>query len=467
MSKNRSITRRLIWLIVLPVILLVIVGAGLAARMASQSVNDLYDQQMQANAGVLLSFILYESIEHEQEEDDDEDEPDEDEVEELLEITEAINAEHGLPVNFRLIIGEQTRFESRSVASFPACSTGFNIIMPAHEKLQNQWRCYRQEQTLLTSNITVTVEVFESLHQRNLAIRSLLAATFSPLILLPLLLAGVTYWAVSSAMRTLRNVSSDISNRSVDNLERLSLEQQPTELLPVATSVNQLLDGIERSLKREKQFTDDAAHELRTPLTSIKMLEQLLRRDNKDPALLPHLDGLRDGVDKSTKLIEQLLGFARLQTAKSLQLNPINLSGVLHTELGLLAPQLVSKQLEVSIEEDRYSRPVYANESAMALLIRNLLSNACKFSDSAGTIYIFLDDSFLIVEDDGPGIDEENRERVFDRFYRAPGTKDKPGSGLGLALAKWVADAHKFELYVQPPVRGTGASIILRYHSPE
>ncbi len=461
-ATNPSITRRLLWFIAPPLIVLTIVCAGLAAKMASQSVNDLHDQQMKTNAGVLLSFVLYESYEHEY--DDDDDDYEEDDSDELLEIAEAINSEHGLPVNFRLSVGERTQFVSSVVADFPKCAAGFSELELSRElQGSDDWHCYSQRQPLLAASTEVTVEIFESQTQRQQAIRSIVLATFSPLLLLPLLVAGLTYQAVSWAMRSLRKVSADISDRSVDNLTRLPLAQQPLELLPVAKSVNHLLDGIERSLKREKQFTDDAAHELRTPVTSIKMLEQLLRRENKDPLLTPYLNDLRDSVDHSGNLIDQLLGFARLQSAKSLPMHQIHLGELVHTELGLLAPQLTAKNLAVKFRDEKYNQPVTANETALALLVRNILSNACKFSATDGVVYVYLTNRSLVIEDDGPGIDSAHHERIFDRFYRAPDAKQKPGSGLGLALAKWVADTHNFELISRPPMYATGASIVLMF----
>lgn len=461
-AANPSITRRLLWFIMVPVVALIIACAAVAAATASRSVNALYDQQLKNNAGVLLSFVLYESYEYEYEDDYDDD----DEEDDLLEIAEAINREHGLPVNFRLSIGDKTLFVSSGVSDFPQCGEGFSRVdLSAEKQGTDDWHCYRQTQSLAGGELSVIVEMFESETDRQQAIRSLVLATFAPLIVLPLLVAALTYRAVSRTMGALRTVSSEVALRSVDNLERLSIQEQPEELLPVAKSVNQLLDGIERSLQREKQFTDDAAHELRTPITSIKMTEQLLRRDNKDPALDDYLNNLRASVDQSSQLIDQLLGFARLQSARSLSVEPIDIGKLLRTELGILAPQITAKNLAVTLNDEGYRSPVSANESALALLIRNVLSNATKFSDTAATIYIVLDETSLTIEDDGPGISPDARTRVFDRFYRSADAKLKPGSGLGLALAKWVADTHGFTITAVSPRHGSGAAIKLVFRA--
>ena len=461
--RNPSIKRRLLWYLVVPVVVLIIVCASLAAKTSSQSIDTIFDEKLKTNAGVLLSFVLYESVEHVDDyEDDDE------EMDALLDIAKAIDLDHGLPVNFRLTVGNRTQFVSNITTDFPECSDGFSSVelMRSNNAAQG-WRCYRQTLPLLSGDKMATIEIFELESERRQAIRLLVLSSLAPIMLLPLVLGGLTYWAVSWAMASLRKVSSDVSQRSVSNLERLSLQDQPEELLPVAKSVNELLDGIDKSLQREKQFTDDAAHELRTPITSIKMTGQLLRRQNKDPALNDHLDRLDASVNLSSDLIDQLLRFARLQSAKSLTMQSVHLNELLHSELGLLAPQLTASNLAVELTDDLYRSPVQVNESAMALLIRNLLGNAVKFSTPGASVYLTLTNKSLTIEDDGPGIAVEDRQMIFERFYRAPTVKQAPGTGLGLALARWVAQAHGFRLTAETPVRGKGASMVLVFRPGE
>ncbi|MEM7258315.1 MAG: sensor histidine kinase [Pseudomonadota bacterium] len=122
------------------------------------------------------------------------------------------------------------------------------------------------------------------------------------------------------------------------------------------------------------------------------------------------------------------------------------------------------KNLAVDIDDQHYHSPVRANESALALLIRIVLANAARFSESGSTIHIKLDQQSLTIEDDGPGIAPQDRSRVFDRFYRAPDAKVKQGSGLGLAVAKWVAEAHGFVSEACSPLRGSGASVRLWFN---
>ena len=209
---------------------------------------------------------------------------------------------------------------------------------------------------------------------------------------------------------------------------------------------------------REKQFTDDAAHELRTPITSIKMIEQLIRRDSSDPSITGHLDNLRLSAEHCSTLIDQLLSLARLQTTQSLETKPTHLAEIIMGQLGLLSPQLTDKNLAIDLSDSVTGLKIDAHESSISILINNLLTNAVKFSVHGGTIYIFKLDDFIYIEDDGPGIKLSDQPRVFDRFFRAPENRNIDGNGLGLALAKWVSDTHKLDLSTGKPIKGSGAS---------
>jgi len=195
-------------------------------------------------------------------------------------------------------------------------------------------------------------------------------------------------------------------------------------------------------------------------------MEQLLRRDNKDPELARYLDSLRDSVNQSNDLIEQLLGFARLQSVKSLKMESIQLNYILGTQLGLLSPQITSKNISIEFfNGDAEDVTIHANEAAIGVLLNNLLANSIKFSKDSGVVYIAVDRDQLRIEDDGPGIEEKESEKVFDRFYRGASAHGTKGSGLGLAFAKWVADAHDYGLLVETPQHGSGAAFVLRYPS--
>lgn len=486
-SHHPSLFKRLLVSLLVPVTLFILIAAALAVLVAGRSVNSLYDRQMQGSAEILLAFLHYELDEHSGEEDDDhhdddDDLEDDDLLDELTEIVSEIELQQNLQVNYRLEVNNSTLFTSSLVRSFENCSPGYSYfqstIIPdrpntqtnsqTHNQTSTQtstrWRCYRKTQKLALSGDTLDVEIFDSVTRRNSAIKSLLLAAFSPIILLPLVVTLATLWALRRGIAPIHQMSAAVTRRSADNLKPLIRADKPTELLPIVDSVNGLLSSVRGSIRREKQFTDDAAHELRTPVTSIKMLEQLIRRDNSDPTLEGHLDNLKLAADHSHNLLEQLLKFARLQSSKSIDKENLVIAELIQAQLGILSTQLTTKSMAIEFKNSDNRTIIFANSPAIGLLLNNLLSNAIKFSPVGGTIFILLNNNTLRIEDDGPGIRVMERETVFKRFYRTASASTTQGSGLGLAIAKWVADSHDYQLTMEDPVVGHGTSVRLRFN---
>lgn len=455
---QRSLAKRLLIFLAIPVALFILMAASIAIVVAQKSITNLYDKQLQNNAETLLALLHYEYAE----EIDEDDEDDEDASEELAEIVSEIESSQGLSVTYRVTINNATLFTSSKVINFPECPSGFsNFTSGNNNELSTEWRCFHKTQTLSDRNIPIVVEFFDPLQQRRDAIFELIFKTFSPILLLPLVVMLAAWWGVQRGLNSLTLVTNAVRNRSVNNLKKIPRDNQPVELIPIVDSVNGLLSGIELGVIREKQFTDDAAHELRTPITSIKMIEQLIRRDTIDPAITTHLDNLKLSAEHSNTLIDQLLSLARLQTTQSLELQATNLNDLIVSQLGLLSPQITEKNLALDLDPSLQGISLHAHESTLSILINNLLTNAIKFSSPGGTIYIFQLDHYLFIEDDGSGIKLEDQARVFDRFFRAAENRTISGNGLGLALAKWVADAHDFELSTGKPIKGSGASFKL------
>lgn len=471
-ASNYSLTRRLFVTLLLPMLVVIFLSATISIWVASTSINNLYDQQMRNSADVLSAFLHFEVAEHsgddsdhdEEDEEEDEDHEEESISDELVEIVSKIESDQNVAVYFRLKVDNRTVFTSAAIRKFPACTDGFNDFeYTESEGDQSKWRCFRRTHELDQTDNTIVTELFENVAQRHEAILSLLQSSFLPLFVLPLLVLLVIYWAVRVAMSELRRFSESVQQRSVDNLSRLSNTGKPRELLPVVQSVNELLQRLESGILREKRFTDDAAHELRTPVTSIKLLGQLIQRENKDPRLNNDLLKMHDAINQCQYLIEQLLRIARLQTRQSLQKEKVDLVNLVSEQLGLLAPQITAKQLSVQIDNPVDQLVVEADRAALVLLVNNLLSNATKFNSDNKSIYIVIGEQTLTIEDDGAGIPEDDRARIFDRFFRGAATHQISGSGLGLSLAKWIADMHGFELYLTHPRKGSGAAFVLQF----
>lgn len=455
---RRSLSWRLVFFILVPSLLLLVVAGSLTAYRSKQSVDDLFDRQLVHSADILLAFLQHEGTEAAQEGDDEGE--DESIDAEMGTIVTELKQQYQLDVQYRIYLKNERAFTTEEVKHFGPCPLGFSNFFTQSGPEAEEWRCYKGGLQDSNKQFSVEVEFFEKIETRQQSTRKLLVTTFTPFLLLPFAIALIVLWAVRRGLQPLMRVSSEISARSVNNLQQLTSTALPQELKPVVHAVNNLLKGIKHGMEREKQFSDDAAHELRTPLTSMSMLEQLMRRDNSDPTLIPHLDSLHQSIAKGRRLVDQLLLFARLQSSRNLQREPLMLNELIEEQLGELSPQMTSKNLSITIDlgEAHYFS---ANRDAMALLLGNVINNAIKFSEAKGEIYIFRDANLLRIEDDGPGVVDEDREQIFGRFYRSSKTSQKSGSGLGLSLAKWVADQHHFGLSCTSPIRGKGAGFLL------
>ena len=282
-------------------------------------------------------------------------------------------------------------------------------------------------------------------------VRSEIALQSAKSVLLPLffmlvLIALVCQIIIGQGFRALSRTASAIGRRSPSSLTPLSLKGLPAEIEPLVSSLNNLLEQLSDSLKAQKRFASDAAHELRTPLTALTLQIQLAERAKTEEARQKAFGRLKDGIKRATRLVTQLLTMARLDPDnRSQPLLPLDLTALAHSVCDELAPLAAQKNIELKAASDKPAVAI-ANEDALRLLMNNLCDNAMRYTPADGHIeirtYIRASKAFIEVCDDGPGVPETERERIFERFYRAEGTKTIPGTGLGLAIVRRVAELH-------------------------
>lgn len=282
-------------------------------------------------------------------------------------------------------------------------------------------------------------------------VRSEIALQSAKSVLLPLffmlvLIALVCQIIIGQGFRALSRTASAIGRRSPSSLTPLSLKGLPSEIEPLVSSLNNLLEQLSDSLKAQKRFASDAAHELRTPLTALTLQIQLAERAKTEEARQKAFGRLKDGIKRATRLVTQLLTMARLDPDnRSQPLLPLDLTALAHSVCDELAPLAAQKNIKLKATSDKPAVAI-ANEDALRLLMNNLCDNAMRYTPADGHIEIrtYIRDSkaFIEVCDDGPGVPETERERIFERFYRAEGTKTIPGTGLGLAIVRRVAELH-------------------------
>ncbi len=222
----------------------------------------------------------------------------------------------------------------------------------------------------------------------------------------------------------------------------------PQEIAPLVMALNRLFTRLNDSFTREREFTDHAAHELRTPLAAMKTQTQVLIKKARDiPECTNGLKNLQSSINRATHLLEQLLSLARLQHEKLPQ-DKTDLAELLRECVDDLTPCAHSKNITINKDITKQCL-IMAHANSIEILLNNLLDNAIKYTPSGSDIFVNLSpDGVLSISDTGAGLNDDDKQKVFERFVRVDKTGQN-GSGLGLSIVKWIADAHGLHVLLQ------------------
>lgn len=303
-----------------------------------------------------------------------------------------------------------------------------------------RWRVY----TMMAHNRVIQVaQPFEI--RRDLAANAAWHS-LSPLLIFAPLMALLIWFLVGRALRPLRRLEREVTQRDAATLDAVSEQDLPSEIAPVAYALNSLLARLKRAFAVQRAFVADAAHELRSPLTALKLQLQLLDRAPDAQARAGAMAKLHEGVDRASRLIEQLLVAARSEAAgETRSMQQVNLAELMRLAIAEMFPLAQAKRIAIDFDAPEELHLI-ADAEGLKTLMRNLLDNAIRYTPAGGTVHAAAaadgQGATLMVEDSGPGIAESERERVFQRFYRGMATEQE-GSGLGLAIVKNVVDQHR------------------------
>jgi two-component system OmpR family sensor kinase len=295
-----------------------------------------------------------------------------------------------------------------------------------------------------------TVQVAQDLAVRRSMAGSLALRTLGPIAVMMPILMLVVWWVVSGSLEPVARVRSQVASRQADDLSPVSETGLPDEVQPLVHELNLLFGRVRTAFETQQNFVADAAHELRTPLAALKLQVQSLERADNGDARKVAVGRLTAGIDRATRLVEQLLVLARQEAsaAGGSAKRQVDLAELARRTVGELAGVAQARGIDLGVDEAE-AASVEGQPDSLHILLRNLVDNAIKYAPGGGTVDISVQRApgavVLKVEDSGPGIPPEERERVFDRFYRIAGS-DAAGSGLGLAIIKSIAERHGAKL---------------------
>ena len=308
------------------------------------------------------------------------------------------------------------------------------------------------------------IQVAQNMAVRQGMARSLALRTLAPLAFMAPLLVLAVWWGVSRSLAPVERVRRQLAQRQADDLSPVSDAQLPDEVQPLVSELNLLFERVQRAFEAQEHFVADAAHELRSPLAALRLQLQGLQRAGDDAARSAAIERLSAGIDRATRLVEQLLTLAR-QEAGATATEPVDLRAIAQLALADVAPAAQARGMDLGLlDSDAITVP--GNAEALRMLVRNLLDNAIKYTPPGGRVDVQVGTdqgcALLTVEDSGPGIAPEHHARVMQRFVRD--TADgAPGSGLGLAIVQAIAQRHGATVALDRSMRLGGLRVTLRF----
>jgi two-component system sensor histidine kinase TctE len=307
---------------------------------------------------------------------------------------------------------------------------------------------------------TAIVQVAETLIKRDKLVLELLVASTVPQVLIAFAAVALLWLGIGLGLRPLDRLRGEIAARSPRDLRPFSERDKPQEVGSLIAALNQLLSRLNAAIASQQRFIANAAHQLRTPLAGLKTHAELARREPSTSELRSLLDMIAGETQRTSHLVNQLLTLARAEPGETPSGQPVNLHEIVGRDVRDWVQRALGKNIDLGFElEDAWTlgEPLLLRE-----LAANLLDNALAYTQSGGSVTmrtgIRNGESVLEVEDNGPGIPEAEREKVFERFYRVAATGGE-GCGLGLSIVSEIAGRHNARVELALPAGGRGTLI--------
>ncbi|HEY8219925.1 MAG TPA: sensor histidine kinase N-terminal domain-containing protein [Methylobacter sp.] len=313
----------------------------------------------------------------------------------------------------------------------------------------------------------VFVHVAETLNKRRNMMMDILLADLLPQLALVLLAGIYLVVGVKRGLQPLHVLAAELAQRSPRDLRPIPEQHVFLEVRTLTDTINDLLERLGLAIAAQQRFIANAAHQLRTPLAGLKLQVERALREQDLPAMKPALMQIQGCADRMSHLTTQLLILARSEPIDGdFELRPVDLCRLAKETCMDWVPKALQRHMELSFEGSERAVHVRGDEVLLRESLANLLDNAICYGRDQGNITVKVESypsPRLSVEDDGPGMPEVEMDRIFERFYRIPGSSGD-GCGLGLAIVKEIADLHKarLELNRASAAGGTRIELVFR-----
>ena len=308
------------------------------------------------------------------------------------------------------------------------------------------------------------VLVAETTVKRKRMARDILFSTLLPEMMIAIATVIIVWFGVKRGLGPLARLSEEIKQRSPGDLRPIDAAGTPEEARPLVAALNGLLGEVAQASRNQQRFLANAAHQLRTPLAGLQAHTELaLARPLPDP-VRAELAQVHEATTRTARLANQLLALARAEPGARGSSSDVNLRSVVEAEADGWVHQALERDVDLGFELD--AAPVQGDALLLREALANLVHNAIQYSNNGGRVTVRTGQrdgqSFAEVEDDGPGIAPQERERVLERFYRVPGTRGT-GSGLGLAIVREIAGGHGARMELTDGAGARGCRVALTF----
>ncbi len=315
----------------------------------------------------------------------------------------------------------------------------------------------------------VLVQVAETLVKRRMLAKEILRSIILPELFL-IMLAGIAVWfGVGRGLSSLKRLQQAISNRSHRDLSPVAEEGAPKEVYPLIHAINDLMARLAKVLTAQQRFIADAAHQLRTPLAGLKTQTEIALRETAPEHVRYALMQLSRSAEQATRLTNQLLTLARAEPefGKASISETVDLNQLVKETTGEWVPAALNKNIDLGFEGEPAPVMISGDVFLLRQMFGNLLDNAIRYTTEGGVVTVRVSRHkgrpLVSIDDTGPGIPAQERERVFERFYRVLGNKSD-GSGLGLAIVREIASSHHAEVLLEAADNSaTGTSVKIKF----
>lgn len=450
-TRSWSVRARLLVLILTVTCCLMSIGAALIYFEGRANSQRMYDDSLREAGALLMQLAQHEIEEH------------------GLSLGVALIKAETLPGPFDLrfqVWSEDMRAAYRTSNApatpfMPLNASGYGWAQVNGET----WRSY----AVWNRPHTLQLQIAESLEYRQVLPRRLFWRLAAALGLLLPTSAALLWWIIARSFGPVRAAAEVVAARAPDDLRAVDARQLPQEMAPLMAAFNRLLGRMRETLALERRFTADAAHELRTPLAAIRANTQVMQGARSPEEFTTASVDLLASVDRSGRLIEQLLALTRVDSNDKLtrRFEQLDLAGLVHEQVA--EHERFAARRSVVVGTNAETARVRGDRDLLNVLLRNLVDNAIRYSRAQSRVVIscrtLADHVELIIDDEGIGIAPGERTRVFERFYRISGTHDY-GSGLGLSIVRRIADLHDTSIEIAAGAQQRGTCVTLEFPLP-